>query len=140
MRLLTLIYVSLSFLFGGTWAIFSVNLTNVGLSYSLSMEIGGAKIPLIVDTGNMDFTILDINGTSINFNETSGAYVPRPSTSNTEVNCLTLYEDQGIVNYYNDSVTRDVCNTAKVAINLESTTSGGVAQARGHLPLLFGPP
>ena len=50
MRLLTLIYVSLSFLFGGTWAIFSVNLTNVGLSYSLSMEIGGAKIPLIVDT------------------------------------------------------------------------------------------
>lgn len=128
MILLLLLFVAS--LCAGAEAFFSVNLTNVGLSYSLSMEVGGAMIPLIVDTGNMDLTILNINGTSINFDMASGAYVPRPETRNTEANCLTLYEDQGSVIYYNDSgAGGDICNTASVAINVKSVSSNDVAQA-----------
>ena len=59
-----------------TSSLFSVNLTN-GLSYAVTMEIGGRDLELIVDTGNKDLTILNINGTSIDFNRSyPGLYTP----------------------------------------------------------------
>ena len=101
-----------------TSSLFSVNLTNAGLSYAVTMEIGGRDLELIVDTGNKDLTILNINGTSIDFNRSyPGLYTPSHAIGR----CLNLYEDFTPVIFYNDSLSGgDECNKASVTIKIES--------------------
>lgn len=104
----------------GLATLFSVNLTNVGLSYTVTLEIGGRDLALVVDSGNMDFTVLNINGTSIDFNTSyPGLYTPSPAIGR----CLNLYEDLTTVAYYNDTLLAvDECNKASVFIKMQANS------------------
>ena len=52
-------------------AFFEVNLTTFGLSYGVNVTIGGQVLPMIVDTGNWGTTVVNINGSSINFDKSN---------------------------------------------------------------------
>jgi hypothetical protein len=116
--------VFLAFCAANAMSLFSVNLTSVAYNYAVSVNVGGVNLPLIVDTGNSRLTLLDWNSTTINFDTSDpNVYSDLP----VDVGCLTLWEDDSYVVYYNVSSSNN-CRSASAAIVIPSDTGGQTSQ------------
>ena len=71
-----------------------LNLTSVGLSYSTPVTINGLSRDMVVDSGNMKFTVLD---KTTNFTSMPNYYLDDQS-------CLFLLEDLSMVYYFGKNI------------------------------------
>ena len=82
-----------------------VNLTHVGSNWAVPLTVGGKKLHMIVDTGNNQFTVLDLNYTVSPFYSTIGYTKNHPDVfkpmDKADSYCLWLLEDNSRVNYLN---------------------------------------
>ncbi len=100
-------------------ALFEVNLTSFGLSYGVNVTLGGQVLPMIVDTGNRELTVLNVNDSTIDFDTSDPNTYDR---LNDEGKCLNLFEDHSYVIYFNDTMGGN-CPRAKGTVQIENSLS-----------------